>query len=303
MFKKLAVNIALVAAVVFVLDFAIGRGLRYFYFRETSGFHYRTTYSMEQTDADILIFGSSRANHHYVPEVFEDSLNQSFYNTGRDGNGIFYQAALLRSILKRYTPKVIILDYRGEFGKNKQEYDQLSSLLPYYRTHPEIRDIVALRSPYEKLKLGSEIYPFNSQALTIAIGNLELNKERQADNKGYVALETTWPPELQVFTSRETYAVDSNKIKAFREFVVNAKQSGARLYVVYSPLYQKLALNQEVDICRSICAEEQVPFLDYSTDPFFITRQDLFFDVVHLNHKGATLFSSRVASAIRNGHL
>ena len=34
----------------------------------------------------------------------------------------------------------------------------------------------------------SEIYPYNSSLLTIAIGNLEINKTRKNDRKGYVPL-------------------------------------------------------------------------------------------------------------------
>ena len=111
MIKKVILNIALVLSVVFILDFTIGKTLRYYYFKESSGTHFRTTYAIEKTNADILIFGSSRANHHYVPAIFEDSLKMKFYNTGRDGNGIFFQLAVLKSILKRYTPKIIIFDY------------------------------------------------------------------------------------------------------------------------------------------------------------------------------------------------
>ena len=37
---------------------------------------------------DVLIMGSSRAHHHYVPEIISDSLGLSCYNTGKDGNGI-----------------------------------------------------------------------------------------------------------------------------------------------------------------------------------------------------------------------
>jgi len=240
MLKKLFINFLLVAAVVAVLDIALGRLLRHFYFKETSGLHYRTTYSMEKTEADILIFGSSRANHHYVPEVFTDSLGLSFYNTGRDGNGIFYQAALLKSVLKRYTPKLIILDYAGDFGKGRQVYDNLSSLLPYYENHPEIRNEVALRSPYEKVKLLSGIYPYNSQLLTIAVGNLDMNKGRKPDNKGYVALETEHPVVKEYFKSAQTLVVDSNKVRSLREFVQVAKASGTTIVVIYSPLYQEL---------------------------------------------------------------
>ena len=299
MFKKLILNTGLVAIVVFVLDFAIGRTLRHFYFKETSGLHYRTTYSMEETKADILIFGASRANHHYVPEVFQDSLKQTFYNTGRDANGIFYQTALLKSVLKRYTPKIIILDYAGEFGKDRKVYENISSLSPYYRRHEEIRNEVELRGPFEKFKLVSEIYPFNSQLLTIAIGNMEANKKRNPDNKGYVPLFTTWPPEMQVFNATKMYPVDSNKVNSLKEFIIKAKESGAKIYVVYSPLYQKLARYPEVEICSSICSVAKVPFLDFSRDTFFLKRRELFYDVVHLNDEGAKIFSGKIADIIK----
>ncbi len=300
MLKKLFINFLLVAAVVAVLDFALGKVLRHFYFRESSGLHYRTTYSMEKADAEILIFGSSRANHHYVPEVFADSLGLTFYNTGRDGNGIFYQAALLKSVLKRYTPKVIILDYAGDFGKGRQVYDNLSSLLPYYQSHPEIRQEVNLRSPYESVKLLSGIYPYNSQLLTIAVGNLDMNKKRKSDNKGYVPLETEHPVVKEYFNSLIQQPVDSNKIESLREFVRVAKASGTRFVVVYSPLYQEHKRYWEIEICETICKEAGVPFWDYSRDSFFVQQPDLYYDPVHLNHKGALIFSKQIASRMRD---
>lgn len=82
--------------IVFILDYSIGNVLRYFYFKQESGLQYRTTYSIEKTRADVLIFGSSRANHHYNPIVFENRLKQSYYNVGRDGNFIFYHSAVLK---------------------------------------------------------------------------------------------------------------------------------------------------------------------------------------------------------------
>ena len=300
MLKKLAINILLVGCTVFVLDLAIGKLLRHYYFTETSGLHFRSTYSMEKTHADILIFGSSRANHHYVPEIFEDSLKMSFYNTGRDGNGIFYQVALLHAVLARYTPKLIVLDYAGSFEKGQNEYDKISSLLPYYRTHPELRKVIEMKGPYEKYKLGSEIYPFNSQVLTITMGNMERNKHRNPDNKGYVELHTERTIEKERFTDSIVKPMDSSKINALREFVALAKKSGARLVVIYSPLYQNLAIYPEVDICRDICRQEKVTFFDYSRDPFFLNRGDLYFDPVHLNHEGALIFSRQIVSRLKN---
>ena len=128
------------------VDFIIGNLLRKLYFSQISGLLHRTTYSIDKTEADILIFGSSRANHHYDSKLFEESTGQYTYNTGRDGNFIFYQTALLKSILKRYKPKQIILDFEGTFAFNQNDYDRIAALLPYYKSHKEIRDIVLLKS-------------------------------------------------------------------------------------------------------------------------------------------------------------
>lgn len=297
MVKKLILNSITIVAVVLVMDFAIGRILRYFYFKEMSGPHYPITYAMEKTEADVLVFGSSRAIDHYVPEICEASLKMSFYCAGKDNMGILYQAAVLKSVLKRYSPKIIILDFPG-FETEENEYDRLSLLLPYYRTHEEIRSIIELRSPFEKIKLISEIYPFNSQILYTAIGNLEINKIKKADNNNYVADYTEWKLELDSIPHSNTKALDSNSIAYFREFIKDAKESGAQVFIVHSPLFQKYYNNREIDICNQICNSENVPFWDYSKDTLFLQNKQLFKDVLHLNHKGAILFSNLIVERI-----
>ena len=297
MVKKLALNILLVAGVVFILDFAIGKILRHFYFKETSGLHYRTTYSMDSTKAQVLVFGASRANHSYVPEVFEDTLKKTFYNTGRDGNGIFYQTALFETILKRYTPEIVIMEYSG-FDKNQVGFDKVASLLPYYRTSPAIRKIVDDEEPTEKIKLASEIYPFNSQALTIAVGNLDINKKRVYNDKGYVPLYGEWPNEMDSDRSTELHEIDTNKVRVFKEFLTTAKNLGIKVFVVSSPLFQNQKVNVGIDKCAEICQAEHVPFMNLQKDTFFLTRRYLFQDILHLNNTGAIEFSKVIATKI-----
>jgi len=297
--KRIFINIIIVVVIVFVLDYAIGSALRYFYFKETSGVHYRTTYAMESADAEVLVFGSSRANHHYVPEIFEDSLKKTFYNTGRDGIEMFYHTALLKSILKRYKPQIIILDYAGTFDKSDAAYDRLTALLPYYKTHEEVRDIAELKSPFEKFKLMSQIYPFNSEVLAIAMGNLESNKKRKSDNKGYVALNKEWQNEIDSVGNIKKYETDPVKIAVFKEFLSLAKNSGAEVFVIYSPVFKKTNMNQEIDICKEICDAENIPFWDYSRDSTFLSNKKLFQDVEHLNNAGAVLFSDFIVKRMK----
>lgn len=298
--KKIIINLVVVAVVVIGLDFAIGKALRHYYFKETSGFHFRTTYAMETTEADVLVFGSSRASHNYVPEVFEDSLGMTFYNTGRDGNGIIFQTTVLKSVLKRYTPKLIILDYYGDFKEEVNAYDRLSSLLPYYRTHEEVRKIVELRSRFEKIKLISEIYPFNSEILSIGIGNLEINKKRFPENKGYIPLYKEWQTKIDSVSTYQMYSVDSAKYLALKEFINIVKNSATKIVVIYSPIFRKFVKNQEIEICNDICIAEDVPFWDFSKDTLFLNNRHLFQDVQHLNQEGAIIFSDILVTRLKN---
>jgi len=298
MIKKLFSNLIILSLIVFFLDFSLGRLLRYYYFKETSGLHYRTTYSIDSTKANILIFGSSRANHHYVPEVFKDELNMSYYNTGRDGNAIFYQVALLKSILMRHNPRIILLDYAGGFEKGPEYYDRLSSILPYYRSHKEMRSTIELKSPFERIKLLSEIYPFNSKMLTIIAGNFEKNKSRNADEEGYVPLYDIWNERIESITPEKKYNIDSIKVKAFDEFLILAKKSGAKVYVVYSPIFLKMKHSKEIEICNEVCKLENVPFWDYSKDTIFLNNNQFFYDIQHLNDSGAKVFSKIICNQI-----
>lgn len=299
MVKKLLINSIIIVAVILVMDFAIGGILRYYYFKETSGPHFNLTYAMEKTEADVLVFGSSRAIDHYVPEIFETSLKMSFFSNGKENMGILYSTAVLRSVLKRYAPKIIIFDFPG-FATGESEYDRLSSLLPYYSTHEEIRSIIELKSPFEKIKLHSKIYPFNSGILLTVNGNLEINKMKKEDNNSYIADYEEWKEEIDSIPYSVASAIDTNKVAFFHEFITEAKKSGAKVFIVYSPIFLKYDRDQEIEICNRICSSEHVPFWDFSKDTLFLQNKQLFKDVLHLNHKGACTFSNLIVEKIKS---
>ena len=293
---KLGAFLLLIAA----LDLLAGVTLRHFYFTQTSGVFYRITYSLEKTREPLLIFGSSRANHHYVPDVFEKKFNRPYYNVGQDGQSILFNLAVLRSVLKRYTPGVIVLDFNlYDFDKDSAEYQKLAVLLPYYGSHPEIRDIIEMRGRFEKIKLLSKTYPFNSSLLTILVGNMEMNKARRGDQKGYIPLFSKMggPFKEPVKKPKE---LDPVKVRAYADFISESKQAGARLFVVVSPYCMEME-GPSRDLARRIAAEHQTRFLDYSQDTYFLERPELFSDASHLNEGGAKIFSGRAADEMGRG--
>ena len=61
-----------------ILDFVVGNIYEKLYFSEKSRQNDRLIHSVLGTNEDILIFGSSRALHHYNPQIIEDSLGMTW---------------------------------------------------------------------------------------------------------------------------------------------------------------------------------------------------------------------------------
>ncbi|MGH2649255.1 MAG: hypothetical protein ACRDE8_16865, partial [Ginsengibacter sp.] len=73
-YQKFIIKLFVLFITIIFLDFAIGSLLSSFYFKQKSGFLYRTTYAIEKTNEDVIIFGSSTATHDYYPGVFKERL-------------------------------------------------------------------------------------------------------------------------------------------------------------------------------------------------------------------------------------
>jgi len=284
---------------IFILDYLIGSTLNHYYFKQVIGRQYRTTYSIDSTKAEVLIFGSSKAVEQYDPTIFESHLNRSTYNVGSPGQNIFYHYAILKTILKRYKPQIIILDLMPwEFIKDKESYDRLAYLLPYYKKHPEIHSIIDLKGYTEKIKLFSQIYPFNSDLLFIVGGNLKKINKDDLDIKGYKPSSNIWQYHIKTIESTK-YELDSAKIKVFNNFIIDCLKSKINLYIVCSPVYF-LSESTEYSIKRGeeIAQAYNIKFFDYSRDTFFLNKRSLFADIAHLNIDGSTIFLDNLACRI-----
>jgi len=285
--------------IIFILDYSIGSILNHYYFKQKSGFIYRTTYSICETSEDLLIFGSSKATHQYYPDIFEKRLNMSYFNTGRDGSSIIYQYAVLKAVLKRYSPKIIILDAGRVFEKKQDNYDRLSMLLPYYETQPEMRPIIELKSPFEKYKFLSKIYPYNSMLFSIVAGNSNFNMERNKDIKGYLPLSKKWDRPIATLSSAADYDLDSINIRMYESFIRECIKSKVKLYIVSSPHFYKLDfVEKSIVLGKEIANKYKVKYLDFTKDSLFLNKSDYFADVGHLNNIGAVVFSNLIVDEI-----
>jgi len=282
-----------------LLDFFCGKTLQFLYYKQKSGYDYRASYAIDSTNAPGLIFGSSRASHHYVANMLADSFGVAFYNVGRDGQSILYDYAVLQTILKRYTPKLILLDYQDEeLFYFSDSYARLSSLLPYAKTHPAINHTIQMRSSFEKLKMISRVYPYNSLFFSMLGGISFGARGRVEEVNGYLPLDNPFHSlnaDQNKFLS--TKEPDSNKIKTFDAFIDLCKKKGIELYVIMSPYYEpvNVKFTQPID---KLIHDAGVPHFDYSRFPGLVGNMNYFSDEKHLNRKGSELFTRDLISRI-----
>jgi hypothetical protein len=277
----------------------MGKLLDYFFFKMKSGEPSRITYSIDKADEDIIILGSSRANHHYNANVIEDRLQNTCYNAGVDGQGILYEYSILKCVLTRHKTKTIILDFNvNEFISAEQSYSRLCKLLPYYNKDKEIRPIVNLRSRFENLKALSNLYRYNSSVFTIVINYLITSKE--FSSKGYIPLKGNWNKHLgEKITYKETNDFDTCKIAIFKSFIENAQKANCQVFVIVSPYFQKFEKTPEsLRIAKRICKQYSIHFEDYSQLPLFLQHQEYFRDIEHLNSTGAELYTKIVSNLL-----
>lgn len=288
-------------ALVLLLDASIGRILNHFYFTQKAGDDFRATYAIERAKEQVIILGASRACHQYLPDIIEKRLKMSCFNTGRDGASILYSYGILKALTSRYRPELIIVDFSRDFEKKQNSYDRLAMLAPYYHRHPEIQPIIEKRSKYEKLKMHSGIYPFNSYLFSIAQRNTNYNIDNLKHIKGYTPLFRKWNRPIDNDSSFLKYEIDSSKVEIYKSIIKECTGNGSNLIIVTAPFFNN-ARTEDIStkLAKQIARQYHVPFFDFSKDSSFRNKPEYFTDISHLNDEGARKFTNLVIDSIIN---
>ncbi len=299
----------LIAILLIGLDQALGLLLSRLYLHTTSGKTGGNINGILQQKADVLILGSSRARHHVVPAILEDSLSVSVFNAGLDGHD-FLCAVMLFDLWTRAhpPPKVILLHVDPVSLLNYQrELERTIIFSGYFRESDRVRSILLMRGKYEWLKYLSSSYRFNGKVLPI-IKNLIMSPD--PTSHGYVGLKGS--PQSGVRQAVDLTRITTDeyanpfwdlKLSYLAELARYSKVNGTRLILFHSP-YPQEDLSTVADWSRRLAAlqssYEGVEFLDLAAraHEIFVGRADLFWDKSHLNSKGAEIFSTLLAAEV-----
>lgn len=254
-------------------------------------------------EADLLITGNSRAQFHVDPFILDSILHVNTYNMGISGGPIELSDVawnLYHSHNKKKTRVVLcnvdFLWFGGyDFPYNKNDY-----LL--YLQDPDFSEIMESLnySPAEKyipgmkyagrMRLVFENYRKSN-------GNSDNSKEFK---KGALLVDQEYR-ELVLFPPSCHFKRSPKRIALFDKFIDECRSEGIEVILFLSPIQQVAykdltGIDDSFALIDSLAVAGNIPVLNYTN--FMINDSSCFLDPIHLNKKGAELFSVRLANDV-----
>ena len=299
--RKFIFKVLLFFAIIAIVDRAFGLVMKTVLQGTDKGDWGRNNYIFNDVNSDVIIFGSSRAIHHYNPQIFSDSLGLSCYNCGEDGMGIFLMWARYQAIRERYIPKLVIYELLPEYDLliNSDNLRYLKFLRPY-SDKPFVNSVINDISSKEYFKLLSEMYKFNSVFMDI-ISQRVSKSPSIAKTYTYSplgAMMNYFPP-ADVGQQLIRRQVDPLKKAYLEDLLFQCKKDGTQLVFTASPIYRPISDNDFKPL-KDLCRMYDVPFFNHYCDNDYCDTSVYFADASHLNNKGAELFTTIIVSEIKN---
>jgi len=265
------------------------------------GLGHALSYIVHKSLDDILVFGSSRAIHHYNAAMIRDSLGLSCYNCGQDGEGIILFYGWWQIIKQRYDPKVIIYEvtpaYDLSANDNAKHLGWLKGLYDNDVIKREFDDI----DTKERYKMMSLLYRYNSRFHQIMIDYLH---PIHNITLGYLPVNRELDP-LRVKTKAdekkdnevgEEIKLDSLRLQYFNDMI--QKAGNTKFVFVYSPTWYG-SYDLSLDTIKNLARKYHFEFLDFSHDDKYVHHNEFFYDGSHMNARGADEFTKDLIKELR----
>jgi len=260
-------------------------------------------------NADLFIYGSSRAWVQISPKIIQDSLNISSYNFGMDGHNFWLQYLRHKEILKfNKKPKYIIMSLDVFTLQKRKDLFNYQQFLPFMLWN---HDIKKYTSSYVGFSLYDYYLPLirymhKPGVLYAAFKSFIGYKPDFERIKGYKGMERVWNNDLDKAKSKLAFykiKFDPATVVLFEQFINECNSNGIKLILVYSPEYiegQNYVTNrgEVISKYKYFANKYNLIFIDYSQDKISMQKQ-FFYNSEHLNKKGSEIFTNELVRDLK----
>ena len=303
-YLKILVNIAILLVILVVLDIMVGfageKCMLWINKAPHDGDAALTNYDLNAASPDVAILGSSTAICHYDPEIIHDSLyyytgkEYDVFNMGMSAQRLAYEYCALGSLVDRKVPKIVIIDVWASYLSEGFQDISYSVFRPYINYNPHVREMMERHGELNILTKSS-MYCWNTEIIKLLMSYRKSTETNGFNGKSKVELTH---PAVNVL-QEDTCGLAKISVDEFDAIIALAKKNDIKLFIVLSPrLSPSDTTCLSYKYMRDKCAENNIPFLDYSNDEkYFI--EHFFRDNTHMNYYGAELFTQDLMKDIK----
>lgn len=286
-----------------LLDIIISTGLR-----QTEDYRFQSWTDIvdSKINADVLIMGNSRAFSHYSTGIIDSVLNVNSYNLGIGGHPFNVQY-LKYKLYEKYNvkPKLIVQNIDFSTLNSSKIGHEREQLFPF--VFDGLLNHYLVNFGYNRLELTLPLYRYFGYQMVIKNGMFEYfgikHYNLQPSYKGYRPEQGKWDGSELEKLSIIKPSMDQTTIRLFDEYLLYCKKNNIKVVFVNTPVYykatRKLANKVKFNsLIYSFSKKYNIPYMDYTNDS--LCYDTSYFTVaVHLNKKGAELFSLKLSNDLK----
>jgi hypothetical protein len=270
-----------------------------------------------KVDADLLIYGSSRAWVQINPMRIQKETGLKSYNLGVDGHNFWLQNIRHNLILSaNKKPKLIVhsLDI-FTFQKREDLYNS-DQFLPYMLFNHSLKQQI---EGYKGFRIYDSYVPLlrytgNLNAIKAAF-KMSLKNNPQSNPKqrilGFQSRNQQWNDDFEKAKKEKgkiTIKFDKATLKLYDQFLSDCEKRNIEVVLIYTPEYiegQQFVTNRKelFNIINKIKNKHHLTFIDYSKDSLCFDKK-YFYNATHLNTLGSDIISTKIGKdLVRLGFL
>jgi hypothetical protein len=290
----------IIYTIVFVVGLFLVRELIYIGIRKNRKgvFEKYNTMFLKHNVYDVLFMGSSRAEMHFDPRIFDSVTGHFSYNIGVTGG----TPRIAYSVLKAYCskskmPKHLIFDLDIHFLKyGVDTIRNFPRYFPFLKNEVLLKQFNTIDKRFRSFRYNPlHSLPYSGKKMVSASLHGWLNNPGKYDtvyHKGYSAYVFEQFPKVH----RPFYGYIHPVERAYIDsIIVFSRENGIRLILLTSPMYKGAVdemLNKKavVSQLKNIAMMNQLEYWDMSKAAYS-NKADYFADNYHMTNKGARLFT------------
>lgn len=305
MTKKKLLTILLVTVILLaVIDIAVGFGIS-LYIRNFSlpGDYGKIEYMLKQVNSPIILLGASTCACAIDSEILEKGLEKKVFNGGLNDQRLEFFDVMSEAILKRSpAPELLILVLRANDLTTSQK-GRLAIMNIYYRNgNAKLDRYLDGGELKQRILLSSVLYRINTFWWRILLYHFKSFNE--LSHGGFIGkpVPKFLPTSMVLAEEKTVPEVNRHKLQCLKNIHAACRKNGTKLLIMITPEYFQCSPGFErrgETVIRQFCAEYNIPLINDSHNPDYISHPEFFFDNHHLNINGAKVYSEHILQLLR----